>query len=106
MPEVQKPSAMSVVNDVRGLLQDLVTPDLKTTVAKLDNLSTSVEARLKAQDEIAAARHNELLARLETFNAQIETYNTQHLARYDSIMKALDVDKRLRALEQKEAQIA
>jgi hypothetical protein len=54
-----------------------ISPDLKTTVAKLDAVDKKIAAavslvdvRLKAQDEIASARHNELLSKLETFNAQ------------------------------------
>ena len=107
-----KRETMSVISDVRGLLQDMVTPDLKTTIAKLDIVdkkidtkvdaqSALMEARFKAQDEIAAARHNELVAKLETYNAQIATYNAEHTARYDQIMKALDTDKRLQELEHK-----
>jgi len=94
------------------LLQDMVTPDLKTTIAKLDIVdkkidtkvdahSALMEARFKAQDEIAAARHNELVAKLETYNAQIATYNAEHTARYEQIMKALDTDKKLQELAQK-----
>jgi hypothetical protein len=97
MPEVkERVDSMSVIGDVRSVIQDLVSPDLKATVAKLDGITSLMETRLKAQDEIAAARHSELLAKLETFNAQ-------HTARYDTIMKSLDVDARLKALEAKDA---
>lgn len=72
---------MSVVEDVRHVVQDLVAPDLK-----------AIAERLKAAEAIAEARHNELLAKLETANA-IQT------ARYDAIMRALDIDKRLEAIE-------
>jgi hypothetical protein len=97
--------AMSIVGDVRSVIQDLVSPDLKSTVAKLEGVDKKLDAavslvdeRLKAQDAIATARHNELLAKLETFNAQ-------HSARYDTIIKSLDVDARLRALEGKDAEL-
>lgn len=72
---------MSVVEDVRHVVQDLVAPDLK-----------AIAERLKAAEAIAEARHNELLAKPETANA-IQT------ARYDAIMRALDIDKRLEAIE-------
>jgi hypothetical protein len=94
-----KGGAMSVISDVRSVIQDLLSPDVKATVVKLDGLdqklaaaAAAVDERLKSQDAIATARHNELLSKLETFNAQ-------HTARYDTIMKALDVDARLKALE-------
>jgi hypothetical protein len=112
------------VGGLRGLLQDVVSPDLKSALAKLDAVDKKIDTatshlnekftitishldkkidlaaaqmdeRLKAQDSIATARHNELLAKLETYNAQ-------HTQRYDTIMKSLDVDARLRALEDKE----
>jgi len=75
---------MCAVDDVRKIVQDLVAPDLK-----------AIAERQTAQDLIAAARHNELLAKLETSN-------TIHTARYEAIMKALDIDRRLERIEARE----
>lgn len=81
---------MSVVEDVRHVVQDLIAPDLK-----------AIAERLKAAEAIAEARHNELLAKLETANAiQTET------ARYDAIMRALDIDKCLEAVERGQRKVA
>jgi uncharacterized protein YqgV (UPF0045/DUF77 family) len=86
---------MSVVEDLRKVIQDLVAPDLKALAEKLNVMDRSIEHRLKAIETIAEARHNELLAK-------IETSNTIHTARYDTIMKALDIDKRLEKIEAKQ----
>jgi chaperonin cofactor prefoldin len=106
-------AAQGVIGDIRNLLQDMVTPDLKATVVKLDGLSkdlaglrsqiderykdlqAKVESRLSSQDTIAQARHNELVAKLDTFNVQLE-------ARFDTVIKQMDLDKRLSALEGRE----
>jgi len=79
---------MSVAEDVRKALQEVVVPDLKaiderikgldaTTKlrddalsAKMDNLSDNVDVRLEAYEAIAQARHGELLAKLETANVR------------------------------------
>ena len=79
---------MSVVEDVRHVVQDLVALDLK-----------AIAERLKAAEAIAEARHNELLAKLETANA-IQT------ARYVAILRALDIDKRLEAIERGQRKVA
>jgi hypothetical protein len=101
---------MSIVGNVRAAIQDLVTPDLKVAIAqnealdkkfdvrfdavdkRIDATAALLEAKLKASDEILTARHNEL-------KANLEAHNIQHTARYDATMKALEVDARLRALE-------
>lgn len=79
---------MSVVEDVRTVIQDLVAPDLK-----------AIAERLKAMEAINEARHKEMIAK-------IETATTIQTARYDAIMKALDIDKRLEKIEAKQAAVA
>jgi tetrahydromethanopterin S-methyltransferase subunit G len=103
---------MSVISDVRGLLQEMVAPDLKAGLAKLDavdkkidgvekniyaridGVEKKIDATASAMEQLASARHNELLAKLETYDAK-------HVGRYDTIMKSLEVDQRLQALERK-----
>lgn len=86
---------MSVVEDVRKIIQDLVSPDLKAIAAKVD-----------AMEAISVARHNELLARIEAVESKIETSSTIHTARYEAIMKALDIDKRLEKVEARQSSVA
>jgi hypothetical protein len=72
---------MSVVEDVRKVAQDLAASDLKAIAVKLE-----------VMEAIAQARHNELLAKIETATT-IET------ARYDAILWALDIERRLQRIE-------
>ncbi len=78
-------SETSVVEDVRKVVQDLVAPDLK-----------AIAERLKAMEAINEARHHEMLAK-------IETATTIQTARYEAIMKSLDIDKRLEKIEARQA---
>jgi hypothetical protein len=89
--EQEKVVTMSIVGDVRTVIQDLVSRDLKSIVAKLDAVDKKIDA------SGSTARHNELLAKLETFNAQ-------HTARYDAIIKAFDIDARLQIIEERESE--
>jgi hypothetical protein len=92
---------MSVVEDVRKAMaiQDLVAPDLKAINERLKSIETVSNERFKAIDAVAEARHNELLAK-------IETSNTIHTARYDTIIKTLDIDKRLEKIEARQTAVA
>ncbi len=83
---------MGAVEDTRKVIQDLIAPDLK-----------AIAVRLEAVEAIAEARHKELLARLETMESKIEASSTIQTARYDAIMKALDIDKRLEKIEARQA---
>jgi hypothetical protein len=95
-------AAMGIVGDVRAVIQDLVTPDLKWTVTKLEAVDKKLDAaisqvdeRLKAQDAIAAARHAELVAKLETFDAK-------NAARYDDIKTSQGFEERQREVEKRQ----
>ena len=73
--------------DVRKVIQHLVAPD------------KAIEAKLGAIEAAGEARHNELFAKIETFT-------TIQTARYEVIMKALDIDKRLEKIEAKRSATA
>jgi hypothetical protein len=95
-------SESMIVKDSVGIIQDLVSPDLKAAVERLNGLGkeiaairSQVDKRITSQDALAAARHNELLAMLETYGAQ-------HVARYDPILKFINLDLRLKALEDRD----
>lgn len=87
---------MSVVEDVRKAIQDLVAPDLKALDTTVRALDAAVKEGFAATEKLATVRHELILAELKTFQA-IEN------ARYESIMKALDVDRRLERLEAKQS---
>ncbi len=72
---------MSVVDDIRKLLQDVVTPDLK-----------ALDARLLALDKkIDLTR--------ELLTAQMKTLETIVATNHASLTHALDIDRRLERIE-------
>jgi hypothetical protein len=79
---------MSVVDDVRKVIQDFLAPELR-----------AVSARLEAIEAISKSRHEELLARLDahqaTTTAKIETIS----AKIDAAREAIGVERRLSSLE-------
>jgi hypothetical protein len=52
---------MSVVEDVRQIIQDFLAPELRAIAARQDR-----------QDKIGEARHNELLARLQALQNTVD----------------------------------
>jgi hypothetical protein len=79
---------MGFIEDVRKVIQDLVTPDLKAIEARIDAL----DARFAAVEQIAQLRQTTIETKLAAMTATMES---NHLA----ILKALDTDKHLERLE-------
>jgi Xaa-Pro aminopeptidase len=90
---------MSVVEDVRKTLQDVLAPDLKALDAKLTAVEASVKDGFAAAERVAAARHELILAELRTAKAISD-------ARYEAVLKGLEIDKRLEKVEAKQTQAA
>ena len=76
---------MGAVEDVRKALQDVIAPDLKA-------LQVEVREGFASVERVAAIRHELVLAELRTSLAVAE-------ARHESILKALDIDRRLDRIE-------
>ncbi|MGB8772180.1 MAG: hypothetical protein WCC92_21410 [Candidatus Korobacteraceae bacterium] len=72
---------MSIVDDLRKVLEDFLAPASRAITAQL----SAIDSRLNAQDKIAEARHNEVLVRI------------------DSLKTSFEVDKRLENLETRES---
>jgi hypothetical protein len=70
---------MSVVEDVRQVIQDFIAPELRALGARMD-----------AYEKVAEARHNEILARFSTVDEKFER-----------LLSSFEVDKRLERLESK-----
>ena len=87
---------MSVVEDVRKGIQDVLAPDMKALDARLTALDAAVKEGFASAERVAAARHELLLAELKTAKTIADS-------RHDAIIKALDIDKRLEKLEGKQA---
>jgi hypothetical protein len=83
---------MGVIEDVRKVIQDLVTPDLKALGARQD-----------ASDESTRLKIDNVLDRIAGLKEFVETSNRALTAKIDAnhatVMNALNIDKRLEALE-------
>jgi hypothetical protein len=75
---------MSVVEDVRQVLQDLLAPELRAVSARLDSLEKIMEARFESVD-----------VKFDALRTQIQ-----------GISDKLDIDRRLIALESKQQEQA
>ena len=87
---------MSVVEDVRKGIQDVLAPDIKAIDARLIALDAAVREGFASAERVAAARHELILAELKTAKTIADS-------RHDAILRALDIDKRLEKLEGKQA---
>jgi hypothetical protein len=83
---------MSVIEDVRKVVQDLVAPELKSLSAKLD----SFERESKLRDENLAARID---SGEKLTHAKLEAISAKMDAQYQSILYTLNLDKRVEVLE-------
>jgi tellurite resistance protein len=70
---------MSVIEDIRQVLQDFISPELRALSGKvenpekrLDTFERSVETRSTNQDKLAEARHNEIMANFETMKINLQ----------------------------------
>ena len=70
---------MGVVEDVRQVIQDFITPELRAIAERIEGLEkrftafeTAVGVRLSNQDKLADARHSEVLANLETIKVSLQ----------------------------------
>jgi hypothetical protein len=56
---------MSAVDDIRKVLQDLVTPDLKALETHVQSLDEKMDARFKQSEEMADARFKHLVEKMD-----------------------------------------
>jgi hypothetical protein len=75
-------TGMSVVEDVRKLLQDLVTPEMRALAVKVDALDNKVETLRKDMNE-----------KIETFRAEMNR-------RFDYLETSFRLDERVSTLEE------
>ena len=108
---------MSVIEDVRKVVQDLVAPELKSLSVKLDNMDSesklrdqslvakieSAERESKLRDEITQARID--IVR-DSMGARIDALGAKMDGQYASIMNALDLNRRVETLERDKQQPA
>ncbi len=76
---------MGVVEDVRKVLQDVVSPDLKALDARVAALEKRLDIRLEALEERISGKIDKLSDRVDSNDA--------------SVMHALDIDRRMERIE-------
>lgn len=94
---------MGIIEDVRKVILDLVTPDLKALAAHIDSHEESTQLKINSVlDKIVAlsektdARFRSLTERMDAqFNALSAKIDSNHA----TVINALNIDKRLEALE-------
>jgi chorismate mutase len=77
---------MSVVEDVRKVLQDFLAPELRALTVRMDAADKIAEARYQEIKTNAEARHQEIMTRL------------------DGLKSSLELDKRVERLESRQPQ--
>jgi hypothetical protein len=98
--------ATSVVEDVRKVIQDVVTPELKSLSVKLDGFEREAKLRdenlandAKIRGELTQVKLGALGARLDGMNSKMDGMSAKMDAQYSSIMNALDLSRRVETLE-------
>jgi hypothetical protein len=79
---------MIVVEDLRKLLESLVTPDLKTVIAEV-----------KSNENSSKLRDDALSAKIDN---KFELRSALLVANHATVMNALNLEKRIAAIEQKQ----
>jgi hypothetical protein len=77
---------MSVVEDVRKEIQDILAPDIKAIDARLTALNAAIKEGFSAEERVAAARHELILSELGTAKVIADS-------RHEAILKALDIEQ-------------
>ena len=109
--------AMSVVEDVRKVLQDSLGPELRALTARLDaadkvaearyqELKSYVESRYQELKSSADARYEEMKTNAEVRHQEIkanaEARHQEIMTRLESLQNSLELDKRVERLENRQ----
>ena len=101
---------MSVIDDSRILLQDIVAPALNAIATRLDAFEANMKQRFDSVEKLAEARHDLLILRMDTASAAtdakfaallaaIEARFAAADAKFDAIIRGQNIDRRLESLE-------
>ena len=104
---------MSVVEDVRQVLQDFIAPELRAVNTRLDAIESRLSANLDAMSARSDGRFNAINIRLDAIDQRFDDFITIMDTRFGSLSKdvaqvkdMLDIDRRLTRLESKQSQVA
>jgi hypothetical protein len=90
---------MSIVEDVRKGIQDVLAPDIKAIDARLTALDAAVKEGFASSERVAAARHELILAELRTAKTIADSRHEAILNKHAELLNKLDIDKRLAKIE-------
>ena len=85
---------MSSVDEARRLEQDLLAPDSKAIGTRLEALEKEMDRQFNSAEELAKARHEEVLTALAVTHAALTVSHTAIAISHASIMKALLIRSR------------
>jgi tetrahydromethanopterin S-methyltransferase subunit G len=104
---------MSVVEDVRQVLQDFIAPELRAVNTRLDAIESRLSANLDAMSARSDGKFNAINIRLDAMDQRFDDLITIMDTRLGSLGKdvaqvkdMLDIDRRLTRLESKQSQVA
>jgi uncharacterized protein YqfA (UPF0365 family) len=93
---------MSVVEDVRKVLQDFLAPELRALTARMDAADKIADARYQEIKANAEARHQEVKANAEALRQEVMSFRQEVMVRFDSLKDSLELDKRVEKLESRQ----
>jgi hypothetical protein len=91
---------MSVVDDLRKLLQDLVTPDVRALTVKVEHVEAGLHnlaGKVEKLDQALADMRGEMRAQAETLISQVRAEVRSGVAQ---IAEKMRLDQRIAALEE------
>ncbi len=104
---------MSVVEDVRQVLQDFVAPELRAVNTRLDAMESRFNTRLDAIESRASTNLEAVKSRFDAIDQRFDDMITIMNTRFDSLGKdvaqvreMLDIDRCLTRLESRQSPVA
>jgi len=94
---------MSMVEDVRQVLQDFLAPELRAISARLDAIEKVMEARFKEVDsrfKEVDSRFNEVTIRIQALQETVDRNDVSQKQMITSLTQGFQFDKRLADIEQ------
>ena len=105
-----KISLMSVVADVRGVVQDLIVPDLKALQQRVDSLEKRMDERFQAADQRVQLLEKHMDERFQTLEQRVQSLEQHMKDRFDraereaerrqsELISYLSLEARIRRIE-------
>ena len=102
-PRVYNKQTMSVIEDMRKVLQDFLAPELRALTARMDAADKIAEARYQEIKANAEARHQEVKANSEALRQEVVAFRQEVMLRFDNLKNSLELDKRVEKLESRQS---